>query len=195
MPFALCGPIPPHRTQPAARMGGPVGQAGSPRQRAGPRLAFLGPAGTFSEQAALKYDAGAEQVPMASITAVASAVDSGMADLGIVPIENSLEGSVTETLDVLVHSAWALSIQHEVILAIEHYLLVKPGTKADSVNILFAHPQALGQCRGFVERCFPRATIGAALSNSAAVEEMMARDKAAARSEERRVGKECRYRL
>ena len=74
-------------------MGGPVGQAGAPQQRASPRLAFLGPAGTFSEQAALKYDAGAEQVPMASITAVASAVDSGMADLGIVPIENSLEGA------------------------------------------------------------------------------------------------------
>ena len=161
-------------------MGGPVGQAGAPQQRAGPRLAFLGPAGTFSEEAALKYDAGAEQVPMASITAVASAVDSGMADLGIVPIENSLEGSVTETLDVLVHSAWALSIQHEAILAIEHYLLVKPNTKANSVKILFAHPQALGQCRGFVERCFPRATIEAALSNSAAVEEMMSRDNAAA---------------
>src|SRR5437773_11111619 len=158
-------------------VGGPVGQAGAPQQPAGPRLAFLGPAGTFSEEAALKYDAQSEPVPMASITAVASAVDSGMADLGIVPIENSLEGSVTETLDVLVHSARALSIQNEAILAIEHYLLVKPGTKADSVKVLFAHPQAPGQCRGFVERCFPRATVEAALSNSAAVEEMMARDK------------------
>ena len=72
-------------------MSGPAGQAGTPQQRAGLRLAFLGPAGTFSEEAALKYDAQAESVPMASITAVASAVDSGMADLGIVPIENSLE--------------------------------------------------------------------------------------------------------
>src|SRR5947208_280837 len=161
-------------------MGGPVGQSCAPQQRASPRLAFLGPAGTFSEQAALRYDAAAQQVPMASITAVSSAVDSGMADLGIVPIENSLEGSVTETLDVLVHGAGALSIQNEAILVIEHYLLVKPGTRADLVKVLFAHPQALGQCRGFVERCFPKATIEAALSNSAAVEEMMARDKAAA---------------
>ncbi len=149
---------------------------------AGPatRLAFLGPAGTFSEEAALKYDPDAEPVPMASITAVASAVESGMADLGIVPIENSLEGSVTETLDVLVHSARALSIQNEAILPIEHYLLVKPDVKTSDVKVLFAHPQALGQCRGFVERCFPKAAIEAALSNSAAVEEMMSRDGAAA---------------
>ncbi len=144
------------------------------------RLAFLGPAGTFSEEATLKYDPDAEPVPMASITAVASAVESGMADLGIVPIENSLEGSVTETLDVLVRSARALSIQNEAILPIEHYLLVKPRAKAASVKVLFAHPQALGQCRGFVERCFPKAAVEAALSNSAAVEEMMSRDGAAA---------------
>src|SRR5439155_1353530 len=79
-------------------MSGPAGQAGTPQQRAGLRLAFLGPAGTFSEEAALKYDAQSEPVPMPSITAVASAVDSGMADLGIVLIENSLELSVTEPL-------------------------------------------------------------------------------------------------
>jgi prephenate dehydratase len=144
------------------------------------RLAFLGPPGTFSEEAALKYDPNSEPVPMATITAVVSAVESGMAGLGIVPIENSLEGSVTETLDLLVHSARPLSIQNEAILPIEHYLLVKPGTKTDGVKVLFAHPQALAQCRGFVERCFPKATIEAALSNSAAVEEMMAREGSAA---------------
>jgi prephenate dehydratase len=144
------------------------------------RLAFLGPSGTFSEEAALKYDPDAESVPMASISAVASAVEAGMADLGIVPIENSLEGSVTETLDLLVHSAQALSIQDEAILRIEHYLLVRPGTKAGDVKTLFAHPQALGQSRSFVERCFPKAQVEAALSNSAAVEEMMAREGAAA---------------
>src|SRR5262245_21671692 len=108
-------------------MRGSAGRAAA-TQRAGLRLAFLGPAGTFSEEAALKYDAAAEQVPMSSITAVASAIESGMADLGIVPIENSLEGSVTETLDVLVHGSATLLIQNEAILAIEHYLLVKPGT-------------------------------------------------------------------
>jgi prephenate dehydratase len=149
-------------------------------EQTGGRLAFLGPAGTFSEEAARKYDARSESVPMTTITAVASAVEGGMADLGIVPIENSLEGSVTETLDLLVHSARALSIQDELILPIEHYLVVRPGTKAAAVKVLFAHPQALAQCRGFVERCFPKAQVEAALSNSAAVEEMMERESAAA---------------
>jgi prephenate dehydratase len=150
------------------------------RQAGGSRLAFLGPPGTFSEEAALKYEPEAGLVPMASLTAVATAVESGMADAGIVPIENSLEGPVTETLDILVHSPRPLSIRNELVLPIEHYLLVRAGTKAESVKVLFAHPQALAQCRGFVERCFPKAAVEAALSNSAAVEEMMAREDAAA---------------
>jgi len=144
------------------------------------RLAFLGPPGTFSEEAALKYDPQAELVSMASITAVAAALEAGMADEGIVPIENSLEGSVPETLDVLIHGSPPLSMRNEVVLLIEHYLLVKPGMKADQVKVVFSHPQALAQCRGFIERCFPRATLEAALSTAAAVEEMMAREKAAA---------------
>ncbi len=144
------------------------------------RLAFLGPPGTFSEEAALRYDPRAEPVPMASITAVAAALEAGMADEAIVPVENSLEGSVPETLDVLIHGSQPLAVRSELVLPIEHYLLVKPGLKAGAVKVLFAHPQALGQCRGFVERCFPKAVIEAALSNAAAVEEMMARDDAAA---------------
>jgi prephenate dehydratase len=151
-----------------------------PAGTGGARLAFLGPPGTFSEEAALKYEPAASLVPMASITAVATAIESGMADVGIVPVENSLEGPVTETLDILVHSPNPLSIKNEAVLPIEHYLLVRSGTKAESVKVLFAHPQALAQCRGFVERCFPKTTVEAALSNSAAVEEMMGRDGAAA---------------
>ncbi len=157
----------------------PADQAGQPAGRTG-RVAFLGPAGTFSEEAALRYEPGAELVPMATITAVGTAVDSGMAGEGIVPIENSLEGSVTETLDLLVHNLRPLAIRNELTLPIDHYLLVRPGLKAERVKVIFSHPQALAQCRGFVERGFPKATIEAALSNSAAVEEMMAREDAAA---------------
>jgi prephenate dehydratase len=144
------------------------------------RLAFLGPPGTFSEEAALKYAAGAQAVPMATITAVVSAIESGMAEEGIVPIENSLEGSVPETLDLLVHSPRALAIRRELILPIDHLLLTRPGARAENVRLVYAHPQALGQCRGFIERCFPKATVEAALSNSAAVEEMMGAENAAA---------------
>jgi prephenate dehydratase len=97
----------------------------------------------------------------------------------VVPIENSLEGSVTETLDVLIQDR-QLAIRHEVVLPIEHYLLARPGQRPEQVRVIFSHPQALAQCRGFIERCFPRAAVEADLSTAAAVEEMMARDDAAA---------------
>lgn len=143
------------------------------------RLAFLGPPGTFTEEAALRYEPQAQFLPFSSIAAVATAVGSGLADQGIVPIENSLEGAVTETLDVLIQDS-PLAIAHELVLPIEHYLLVKPDTKASEVKVIYSHPQALAQCRRFIERCFPKAELVAALSTAAAVEEMMAGDSAAA---------------
>lgn len=143
------------------------------------RLAFLGPPGTFSEEAALRYDPEAQLLPFASITAVASAVEANMADEGVVPIENSLEGSVTETLDVLIHDS-TLSIRNEIVLPIEHLLLARPGMPASAIKVVLSIPQALAQCRGFIERSFPRATMEAALSTAAAVEEMMGREDAAA---------------
>ena len=135
------------------------------------RLAFLGPAGTFTEEAALKYDSQALYIPFASIPAVAAAVTSGMADEGVVPIENSLEGSVTDTLDLLIHET-RLYIRRELVLPIEHCLLTKAGIHADEIQVIYSHPQALAQCRQFLERCFPRAQITAALSTAAAVEDM-----------------------
>ena len=143
------------------------------------RLAYLGPPGTFTEEAALGYDGEAQLIPFPSIPAVAAAVRSGMADEGVVAIENSLEGSVTDTLDVLIHESQVL-IRKELILPIEHKLLVRPGTQVTDIRVIYSHPQALGQCRHFIERCFPKATLVAALSTAAAVEEMMASEHPAA---------------
>lgn len=143
------------------------------------RLAFLGPPGTFSEEAALRYDSQAQLVPFLSISAVAAAIDSGMADEGVVPIENSLEGSVPETLDVLIHDS-RLSVRSEIVLPIEHLLLARAGTKPSDVKVISSMPQALAQCRGFIERCFPKAVLEAALSTAAAVEETVDREDAAA---------------
>ncbi len=136
------------------------------------RIAYLGPQGTFTEDAALLHDKTAQLIPFPSIPAVAVAVASGMAEEGVVAIENSLEGSVTDTLDLLIHES-GVFIRKELVLPIEHYLLVKQGTEAGSVKVLYAHPQALGQCRNVIERCFPKVNVVAALSNAAAVEEMM----------------------
>ena len=136
------------------------------------KIAYLGPQGTFTEDAALLHDKTAQLIPFPSIPAVAVAVVSGMAEEGVVAIENSLEGSVTDTLDLLIHES-GVFIRKELVLPIEHDLLVKQGTEAGSVKVLYAHPQALGQCRNVIERCFPKVNVVAALSNAAAVEEMM----------------------
>ncbi len=143
------------------------------------RIAYLGPQGTFTEDAALLHDKTAQLIPFPSIPAVAVAVASGMAEEGVVAIENSLEGSVTDTLDLLIHES-GVFIRKELVLPIEHYLLVKPGTEAGEVKVLYSHPQALGQCRNVIERCFPKVNVVAALSNAAAVEEMMASTHSAA---------------
>lgn len=136
------------------------------------RLGYFGPAGTFTEAAALRYDGEAQLLPFATIAGVFAAVESGAADEGIVPIENSLEGSVTDTLDLLIHDSH-LSIRHEVVIPIEHCLVVKPGTSPEDVQVVYSHPQALGQCRRFLERSFPNAQAVAALSTAAAVKDML----------------------
>ena len=143
------------------------------------RVAYFGPAGTFTEAASLKYDPEAQLLPFPSIAAVAAAVDAGMAEEGVVPIENSLEGSVTDTLDLLIHES-RLSIRHELVIPIEHCLLVKPGASAQDVKAIYSHPQALGQCRRFIERCFPSIQAVAALSTAAAVGEMLQSEATAA---------------
>jgi prephenate dehydratase len=137
------------------------------------RIAYLGPAGTFTEEAALVYDKSAQLTPLPSIAAVAAAVASGMAEEGVVAIENSIEGSVNDTLDLLIHGSKVL-IRKELVLPIKHHLMAKPGTQVSDVEVIFSFPHALGQCRRFIECCFPKAQVVAALSTSAAVEEMMA---------------------
>jgi len=139
------------------------------------RLAFLGPAGTFGEEAAIKFAPDAEFLPFPSHAAVAAAVESGMADIGVIAIENLINGSVAESLDILIHET-TLTIQAEIIIPVVHNLIAKPGTRADQVRIIFSHTQALGQCRKFIERCFPKAQVEAALSTTEAVDLALARD-------------------
>jgi prephenate dehydratase len=138
------------------------------------KIAYLGPAGTYTEQAAIAYDPSAERVPQASVAAVSAAVESGSVEEGIVAIENSLEGSVTDVLDLLIHDS-TLKIRKEVVIPINHCLLVKPGTvnEARQIQVLYSHPQAFGQCRKYIEAALPAAEVFATLSTVAAVEELM----------------------
>ena len=135
------------------------------------RIAFLGPVGTFSEQAALVYAPDGDLVPFASIPAAARAVASGTADEAVVPVENSLEGSVTYTLDILVQED-GLFINNELVIPIVHCLLARPGTRTEDIKTVYSHPQALSQCRAFLERTLPEAELIASLSTVAAVEDL-----------------------
>ena len=123
-----------------------------------PRVGFLGPLGTFTEQA-LKTQADlatAEHVLYRTMPDVLDAVESGEVDLGFVAIENSIEGTVNLTQDELAFSH-DLLIQREVVLDIEHCLMAKPGTSMADVKVVLSIPVASAQCHAFL-----RANVGQA---------------------------------
>lgn len=125
-------------------------------------IGFLGPLGTYSEEAALLYDKTADRL-YPTITGVGEAVAAEEIDEGVVPIENSLEGPVTFTLDLLIAQP-TLFIRGEIDLPIEHYLLARPGTVPAEIKVIYSHPQALGQCRQYLEKNYPQAEQMASLS-------------------------------
>ena len=134
-------------------------------------VAYLGPAGTYTEEAATLYDAEADLQSFPTIAAVGLAVSSGITDQGVVPIENSLEGAVNFTLDLLISQS-GLYIRQEIVLPIQHFLMARAGTRPADLEVIYSHPQSLGQCREFLERCFPGVQQMASLSNAAAVVDM-----------------------
>ncbi len=110
------------------------------------KLAVLGPAGTFSHEAALKYDRDAEMIFVNSIWDVFEMVEQRKADSGIVPVENSLEGGVGITLDALIETDQ--KIKQEIIIPIRHCLCGLG--EIDEIMEVYSHTQALGQCRNFL---------------------------------------------
>src|SRR5690625_22548 len=131
-----------------------------------PRVAYIGPAGTFSEQAALEHFGHyIDKRPCPSFDEVFRLVEAGQADFGIVPVENSTEGAVNRTLDLLLTTP--LQIIGERSLRIEHCLLNQSG-QLDSVRRVVAHPQALAQCRGWLSQNLPNIPQDAASSNAEA---------------------------
>jgi prephenate dehydratase len=133
--------------------------------------AFLGPRGTFSEEAALLRAETDQLVAFSSFPALVSAVETGLADEAVLPIENSIEGAVSTTLDLLIHET-ALRISGELALPVRHFLVTRTGVHLEDVQVVTSHPQALGQCRRFLERCLPGVEQVAALSTSGAVKDV-----------------------
>lgn len=132
----------------------------------GMTVAYLGPQGSFSEQAALEHFGHAVQkLPCVSFDEVFRAVEAGQADVGMVPVENSTEGAVNRSLDLLLNTP--LRILGERSLVIRHCLLSQSGGM-DGVKAISAHPQALAQCQGWLTRNYPDLERVAAASNSEA---------------------------
>lgn len=114
---------------------------------------YLGPAGTFTEQAAIIMSKGEVIVPYHSIWDVLDAVNKGETEYGIVPIENSTEGTVNTTVDSLIFDT-DLYIQSQIILPIKQNLMVKKGTDIGNLRRILSHPQALAQCRYYLQNNF-----------------------------------------
>jgi len=148
------------------------------------RVAYLGPPGTNSEVAALRACPGARFIACPTNPAVIRAVEHGEADRAVVAIENSLHGSVIDTVDLLARET-DVAICGELVLPIEHCLMVRPGDTAADIWVIYSHPQSLGQCRDYLERHFAGVRTEAALSNAEAVEVMMRGEHAAAIGPER----------
>lgn len=128
------------------------------------KVAFLGPLGTFTEQAALNYfGSSVDGLPCPSIDEVFRATSAQSADFGVVPIENSSEGMVARSLDLLLQSS--LSIVGETSLLVTHNLLRKTPDIA-KITAVCAHPQALAQCQGWLTQNLPHAERRAVSSNA-----------------------------
>ena len=135
-------------------------------------VAYLGPQGTFSEEAAILFAPESERLPYPSIRDAAMAAESRETDEAVLPIENSIEGAVNMTLDYLIHDS-TLSIVGELVLPIRQCLIVTEGSRREDIETIRSHPQALAQCRRFLERNFPNAKLIASISTAGAVEEAL----------------------
>jgi chorismate mutase/prephenate dehydratase len=141
-------------------------------------IAYLGPAGTFSEMATYKYFGhSVSSMPVTSIDSVFAEVEAGIADFGMVPVENSTEGAVNNTLDMFLSSP--LKICGELDLPIHHNLMSRT-IDISEISTVFSHRQSLAQCRGWLKENLPHAECIPVSSNAEAAKRAQFTDHAAA---------------
>ena len=131
------------------------------------RYAYLGPEGTFTEAAARCLPDARTLLPFPSVPEAMQAVRSGEVDGAVVPLENSVEGSVNATLDELIRGE-PLMIAREVLLPVEFALLAQPGTELSAVERIVTHPVAEAQCRQWLSTRLPKAKVYLTASTAAA---------------------------
>jgi chorismate mutase/prephenate dehydratase len=131
------------------------------------RIAYLGPEHTYSHEAARsRFGGSAAFAPQTSIAAVFQALENDRADYGVVPVENSTEGSVSLTLDLLIDTP--LQILGEIMMPIRHALMAR--ADAGAFGTIVSHQQSLGQCRNYLAANYPDCELQAATSNSLAAQ-------------------------
>ena len=140
------------------------------------RIAFLGPAGTFSEDA-LRAAVGETEIdarPAPSVYEAIRAVAEGEAERALVPFENSIEGAVRSTLDTLAFDAPSVAITGEHDHPITNSLIAREGVALEQIEVVLSHPQASAQCARFIREQLPQANVRAAASTAEAVHEVSA---------------------
>ena len=135
------------------------------------RIAYLGPRGTFSEDALKSAigDVEVEPAPAATVYDAILAVREGEADRALVPFENSIEGAVTATLDTLAFDADGVTLVGEYDLPIRHCLIARQEMPLDRIEAVISHPQPSAQCARFIRENLPQAEVRAAPSTAEAV--------------------------
>ncbi len=135
------------------------------------RVGYLGPEGTFTQAAALSAPSAdeLELLPLETIHDTVLAVRDGSVERAVVPIENSLEGSVNVTLDALVFEAAGVRIVGETVLGVEQCLIAQEQQPLEEIEVVISHPQATAQCRGYLRASLPGARVMTASSTAEAV--------------------------
>ncbi len=143
------------------------------------RIAYLGPAGTFSEEA-LRIavgDADYEPMPQATIHAAVLAVEEGSADRALVPFENSIEGTVRPALDALAFDTSRVRIVGELDHAISQALIAARELPLPEIEMVLSHPQPIAQCARFLRECLPAAEVRTVSSTTEAIRTVSASDR------------------
>ena len=142
------------------------------------RLGYLGPMGTFSEEAArtAPQAADAELVGLATVRDTILAVHDGSVDRAIVPIENSLEGPVGVTLDMLADDGTDVAVVGELVLAVSQHLIGGTPLPLVAVERVLSHPQAISQCARFLRERLPQAEVEAVASTAEAARIVVSQD-------------------
>lgn len=166
----------------------PTSVLDEPLVLAAKRIGFLGPRGTFTQEALLAALAPTpggdatgggvrELIAFPSMSDTIQAAGSGEVDCVLVPIENSIEGSVSVTVDVLAHEVDNIQIVREIRQPITHRLIVRPGVRHEDIEKVVSHPHANAQCRQWLRTHLPGIDVEAANSTANAVERVAASDR------------------